>query len=170
MGHVFPLNLQLVATFGTLFMALMLIFIRLRAAKKPTNVKKILMPPIGMSTGFLMFVFPPFRIPFTWGLVAFVTGALLFAWPLIRTSRFEVGSDGEIYLKRSKAFILILFLLLAIRMGAHEYIEGIISLEQTAGVFFTLAFGMLLPWRVAMYWQYKKLKELGRPSEGSSFE
>jgi membrane protein CcdC involved in cytochrome C biogenesis len=159
MGHVFPLNLQLAATLGTLFMALMVIFLRLRAFKKPTNAKKILMPPIGMSTGFLMFAFPPFRIPFTWGLAAFVTGTLLFAWPLIRTSRFETGKDGQVYLKRSKAFILILFALLIIRLWAHEYIEQFITLEQTAGVFFTLAFGMLFPWRIMMYLKYKKLKE-----------
>lgn len=159
MGHVFPLNLQLVATLGTLFMALMVILIRLRASNKPTNAKKILMPPLGMSTGFLMFVFPPFRIPVTWGLAAFVTGTFLFALPLIHTSRFEVGEGGQVYLKRSKAFILILFALLIIRMGAHEYIEQFITLGQTAGLFFTLAFGMLLPWRIMMYWKYKKLKE-----------
>ncbi|PTX64835.1 membrane protein CcdC involved in cytochrome C biogenesis [Melghirimyces profundicolus] len=158
MGNGIPPYLHVTVTLGTLLMALMFVVIRIRSAKKPTNAKKILMPPAGMSTGFLMFIFPPFRIPLTWGLAAFATGALLFAWPLIRTSRFRVRG-GDIYLKRSKAFVSILFILLAVRMLAHEYVEHFITLEQTAGLFFILAFGMLLPWRVAMYLKYRKLKE-----------
>ncbi|MDA8351865.1 MAG: cytochrome c biogenesis protein CcdC [Firmicutes bacterium] len=152
------MNLHLILTAGMLTIACAVIIIRLRSARKPTNTKKIIMPPVGMSTGFLMFVYPPCRIPFTWGLVAFIAGTLLFALPLIRTSRFYV-TDGQVYLKRSKAFVWILFTLLIIRISAHEYLEQFITLEQTAGVFFVLAFGMLLPWRLAMYMQYKKLKD-----------
>ncbi|WP_246064855.1 CcdC family protein [Melghirimyces algeriensis] len=139
---------------------MIVIFIRLRSVRKPTNTKKIIMPPIGMSTGFFMFIFPVFRIPLSWGITAFITGTLLFSWPLIKTSQFEV-IDGKIYLKRSKAFIWILLLLLFIRMFAHEYVEQLISLEQTASLFFVLAFGMLLPWRTAMYIRYKQLKKQG---------
>jgi membrane protein CcdC involved in cytochrome C biogenesis len=29
-------------------------------------------------------------------------------------------------------------------------------------MFFLLAFGMILPWRVAMYWQYRKLSNQNR--------
>jgi membrane protein CcdC involved in cytochrome C biogenesis len=36
-------------------------------------------------------------------------------------------------------------------------VEEHISIPQTGGVFFILAFGMILPWRVTMYLQYRRL-------------
>lgn len=143
-------------TIVPIMMALTFIVIRLRAAKKPTSAKKIILPPLAMSTGFLMFLYPSTHIPVSWGIIAFLAGAVLFSYPLIRTSRFHVV-DGKIYLKRSKAFIFILLGLLALRLGLHTYVEHIFSIPQTGAVFFILAFGMILPWRVAMYLQYRRL-------------
>jgi len=143
-------------TLGTIIMALTFVVIRLRAAKKPTSAKKIILPPIAMSTGFLMFLYPPTRIPFSWGIIAFLAGAVFFSYPLIRTSQFHIIGD-DIYLKRSKAFVFILLGLLLLRLGLHTYVEEHISIPQTGAVFFILAFGMILPWRVAMYLQYRRL-------------
>jgi membrane protein CcdC involved in cytochrome C biogenesis len=157
MVHTFPINLNFFAPIFAFLMASVMIIIRLRASKKPTNAKKILIPPLGMSTGFLMFLYPPMRIPWSWALIAFLAGALLFSYPLIRTSKFEIV-DGQIYLKRSRAFIFILIGLFVLRMALHTYVEHLISVEQTGSVFFILAFGMLLPWRLAMFMQYKKLE------------
>lgn len=148
--------LHVASLLGSLGSALMVILIRVRATKKPTNAKKIIMPPVGMSTGFLMFIAPFTRIPVTWGLLAFAVGAIFFSYPLIRTSRFYKIND-EVYLHRSKAFIFILLILLAIRMAMHTYIEEFVTLPQTGAIFFLLAFGMLLPWRLVMYLQYRKL-------------
>ena len=145
MGHVFPLNLQLAATLGTLFMALMVIFLRLRASKKPTNAKKILMPPNRDEHRLSDVCLSALSNSLHLGTGSLCNGNTSSSPGLIRTSRFETGKDGQVYLKRSKAFILILFALLIIRLWAHEYIEQFITLEQTAGVFFTLAFGMLFP-------------------------
>jgi membrane protein CcdC involved in cytochrome C biogenesis len=155
----FTLNIHTVSLIGSLVAAILVIFVRLRSSGKPVNVMKIIMPPIGMSTGFLMFVVPFTRIPFTWGLASFAAGALLFAYPLIRTSRFH-SVNGIIYLQRSKAFIWILLVLLIIRLALHEYVEAYITIYQTGAVFFILAFGMLLPWRVAMYLQYRELQKV----------
>jgi membrane protein CcdC involved in cytochrome C biogenesis len=148
--------LHIAATLGSIIMALTFVVIRLRAAKKPTSAKKIILPPIAMSTGFLMFLYPPTRIPVSWGIIAFLAGAVFFSYPLIRTSHFQVVG-GDIYLKRSKAFIFILLGLLILRLGLHTYVEEHISIPQTGAVFFILAFGMILPWRVAMYLQYRQL-------------
>ena len=137
--------------------ALSVIGIRLKAANRPTSERKIIIPPLGMSTGFAMFLFPFMRIPLVWGLVAFLAGAVFFSYPLIRTSRFE-ARDGQIYLKRSKAFIVILLVLLVIRLILHDYVEQFVSLPQTGALFFLLAFGMLVPWRVAMLIGYRKLQ------------
>lgn len=152
---------QYASLFGTGFavvVASFIIFMRVRATKKPTSARKIIIPPLGMSTGFLMFLVPEMRIPWLWGIGAFLAGAIFFSIPLIRTSRFEV-IEGEIYLKRSKAFILILIVLFAIRMGLHNYVEQHISIAQTGAVFFLLAFGMLLPWRLAMFYRYKQMEK-----------
>lgn len=143
----------------TLAAACAVIFIRLRASDRPVNKMKIIMPPIGMSTGFLMFVYPPMRIPLEWALIAFAAGAVFFSYPLMLTTKFQ-AEQGRIYARRSKAFIFILLGLLAIRISLHSYIEEFISIYQTGAVFFILAFGMIVPWRVYMYVQYLKLMRI----------
>ncbi|MFD2615388.1 CcdC family protein [Paenibacillus gansuensis] len=144
---------HLLTTLVSLFAGLFVIRIRMRAGDRPTNLKKIIIPPLGMATGFAMFFVPAVRIPWEWGLAAFAAGAVLFAFPLIQTSKLHIV-DGDIYIKRSKVFAFIIVALLLLRVGLHDVVEQYISLEQTAAVFFILAFGMLLPWRLAMTAQY----------------
>lgn len=64
-------HMQVVSSIGMVAMALLAIFVRMRGTNKPISTVKIIMPPIGMSTGFLMFVAPAFRVPGMWGLLAF---------------------------------------------------------------------------------------------------
>lgn len=137
--------------------ALAVIALRIRAAGKPTNARKIIIPPLGMTTGFAMFLFPQMRIPWLWAIAAFAAGACFFAYPLIRTSTFA-SEGGQVYLKRSKAFIFILLLLLVVRLALHNYVEHYISLQQTASLFFILAYGMLLPWRLVMLIKFRRLQ------------
>ncbi len=59
---------------------------RVREGRTAVTLKKIVMPPLGMATGFCMFFYPPCRVPFLWGLAAFLIGAVLFAYPLLLTS------------------------------------------------------------------------------------
>jgi membrane protein CcdC involved in cytochrome C biogenesis len=158
MGHSFSASLPITSTFGMVVFAFTIIILRLRATKRPVSVAKIIMPPIGMSSGFLMFLFTPMRIPTLWALAAFAVGVIFFSYPLILTSKFErVGN--EIFLRRSKAFIVILVAILLVRVLLHSYVEQWITISQTAALFFILAFGMLLPWRVVMYLQYQKLRK-----------
>ncbi|MUG72201.1 DUF1453 family protein [Paenibacillus validus] len=145
-------------------MALLAVFVRSRAGSKPITVSSIVMPPIGMSTGFLMFALPFFRIPLAWAGSAFLAGLLLFSYPLIRSSRLERRSGG-IYVKRSKSFALVLLILLALRLGLHEYIERFVSIPQTGALFFILAFGMIVPWRAAMLRQYIRLQARSEPKD-----
>lgn len=156
MGYPHAINLQTVTTIGAVGMALLVIGIRLRAAQKPTSARKIIIPPLGMTTGFFMFLFPQTHIPFSYAIGALAAG-LFFSFPLIRTSKFEVH-NGDIYLKRSKAFPLILLSLLAIRMALRGFVEQFVTLPQTGAIFFLLAYGMIVPWRVAMLRRYTQLK------------
>ncbi len=130
---------------------------RLREVSRPVSAPKIIMPPVGMSTGLAMFLYPPTRVPLAWAAAAFALGALVLAIPLIVTSRLHLGHDGRVYVRRSRAFLWILIGLVAIRFALRGVIEHYISLPQTAGLFFLLAFGMILRWRVGMLLEYRRL-------------
>lgn len=129
---------------------------RMRETTRPVTPRKIVIPPLGMSTGFSMFVYPPARIPLLWALIAFAFGALVLSYPLVKSSRLHKVGDA-VMLKRSRAFLWIIFGLFAIRFAARHYVEQYVSAIQTGGVFFVLAFGMILVWRLRMYLEYKKL-------------
>ena len=129
---------------------------RVREARTAVTVRKIVIPPLGMSTGFCMFLVPAFRVPILWAAVAFLIGALLLSWPLLVTSRLVIRGD-EVVMHRSKAFFLVIIVLAAIRYFARDYFDTFISIQQTAGLFFILAFGIILRWRMQMLSQYRAL-------------
>jgi membrane protein CcdC involved in cytochrome C biogenesis len=149
------MNTVVISSIGAALMAIMVMFVRLKAAKKPTNAKKIILPPFFMASGALMYVMPMFRPSLTEVIGAIVVGAF-FSIFLIKTSKFEIR-DNDIYLKRSKAFIYILVGLLIIRIAMKSVLSAEINATQLGGMFFLLAFCMLLPWRIAMFLDYKKL-------------
>jgi membrane protein CcdC involved in cytochrome C biogenesis len=136
---------------------------RVQEGRSAVTARKILIPPMGMATGFSMFVAPPFRVPWMWALVAFAIGALLLAYPLVRTSRLAWDGD-TVMMRRSPVFFIVVIVLAVVRFAAKQYFDRLMSLEQTAGLFFILAFGMILCWRVSMYLEYRNLIT-GRRSE-----
>lgn len=137
-------------------MATTMIIVRARVARKPTSAKKIILPPIMMSTGALMFIFPAFRVETIQIIEAILLG-IIFSIFLIKSTKFEIR-NGEIYLIPSKLFIFILFGLLIVRLIIKLIIGSIISFGETSGLFFLLAFGMMITWRVAMLYKYQQLK------------
>ena len=141
---------------ATLGGAVVMIGWRLRETTRPVTVPLIVIPPLGMATGFCMFIYPPARIPWSWAIGALLVGAVLLAEPLSRSSRLERRGDA-IVLQRSRAFLWILLGLLAVRFALRDYIGHIVSPMQTAGVLFTLAFGMIARWRASMYVAYQRL-------------
>lgn len=145
------------STIVAIVMGTFVMTVRARSAKKPASAKKIILPPLFMSTGALMFVFEYFRVAPFQIVEAFSVG-LLFSIVLIWTSRFEV-KDGDIYLKQSKAFVFILVGLLIVRLIAKIILSSTIHIGELSGMFWILAFGMIVPWRIAMFVQYKKLEK-----------
>ncbi|RNF41114.1 CcdC family protein [Planococcus salinus] len=152
-----PELLLIVTSVGAVIMGILVMFVRSKASKKPVSAKKIILPPLFMSTGALMFVFEFFRVSPIQIAEALVVG-MLFSTVLIWTSKFEVKEDG-IYMKQSKAFIFILIGLLAVRLIGKMVLSSTIDVGELSGMFWILAFGMIVPWRVAMYLQYKKIVE-----------
>jgi membrane protein CcdC involved in cytochrome C biogenesis len=136
--------------------AIVIVLWRVRETQRPVTAAKIVVPPLAMSTGLSMFVYPPTRIPVTWGLGAFVVGAALLAIPLIRTSRLTLQGD-VVMLKRSRAFLWILLGLVIVRLAARAWVEQYVTPLQTGAVFFLLALGMIVRWRVTMLVEYRAL-------------
>ncbi|MGA8111138.1 MAG: cytochrome c biogenesis protein CcdC [Acidobacteriaceae bacterium] len=152
MMHITPATAALASVVG----AFGVILWRIQEGRTAITLRKILIPPAGMATGFCMFAVPAFRVPWVWALVAFLVGAVFLAWPLLRTTRLH--RDGEtIMMKRSGAFLAVIVVLAAIRIFARSYFDRFLTVEQTGALFFVLAFGMILRWRAGMFFAYRSL-------------
>lgn len=130
---------------------------RIRETAKPLNVMKIVMPPLGMTTGLCMFFYPPTRIPATWGLGAFLVGWFILAYPLIFTTELY-ENEGQLFVKKSRLFLVILFALLAVRLAARSYIDTLVSPLQTGSIFYLLALGMIIHWRMDMFFKFRRFQ------------
>lgn len=130
--------LFLIASIGAVIMGIVVIFVRKHASKTPLTLKKIIIPPVMMSTGALMYIFPYFRLSWIHIAETIVIGAI-FSVVLIITTKYEV-KNSELYVRQTKAFPVILMGLLLARIA----LKYIFSLNTTpgeiGGMFFLLAF------------------------------
>ena len=145
------------STLIAIFMGMGVFIIRMKSQKKPVTTKKIIIPPVAMSTGALMFIFEEFRVQPV-QIIEAVSLGIVFSVVLIATSKFEFR-DNNIYLKASKAFPFILIGLLIFRVILKLLFADSLDVGELAGMFFILAFSMLAPWRIAMLVKYNKLKK-----------
>jgi membrane protein CcdC involved in cytochrome C biogenesis len=129
---------------------------RVRETRRALTVSRIVMPPLGMSMGFSMFLVDQFRMPLIWAITAFVAGFFVFSYPLIRTSVLT-RNGGDVMMRGSPAFLIVILLLALIRFVLRGYVETIITPMQTAALFFVLAFGMIVRWRLHMLRTYQAL-------------
>jgi len=129
---------------------------RLRETRRAVSLRKIVIPPLGMATGLSMFFIPAFRIPLAWAGLAFLIGAIALAYPLVLTTRLIREGDA-IMMKRSSAFLAVIFVLAAVRFLARGYFDTLLTAQQTAALFFILAFGMILRWRAKLFIDFRKL-------------
>lgn len=163
MQHI-PVSYTLVASIAGLAGVLAW---RIREGRTAVTVRKILIPPMGMATGFSMFIVPAFRVPITWAIAAFLIGAVALAYPLLLTSTLERTGDA-IMMKRSGAFFSVVIALAAVRYLARGYFDSLLTIEQTGGLFFILAFGMIVRWRMSMYMKYRELTAVEQVPTGIS--
>ena len=129
---------------------------RLRETRTAVTQRKIVIPPLGMATGFCMFFVPAFRMPLMWAVAAFLIGYVALAYPLLLTTRLIRQGDA-VMMQRSSAFLVVILVLAVIRFLARGYFDTILSAQQTAALFFVLAFGMILRWRFKMFMDFKQL-------------
>ena len=83
-----PVYLIIGSTALAIFMGTLALIVRSKAAKKPVTSVKIILPPLFMSTGALMFIFEEFRVSPIQVVEALVVG-MLFSIILIKTTNFE---------------------------------------------------------------------------------
>jgi membrane protein CcdC involved in cytochrome C biogenesis len=129
---------------------------RLREVRTAISLRKIVLPPLGMATGFSMFFVPAFRIPWAWAAGAFLIGAVALAWPLLLTTRL-IRQGDTVMMKRSSAFLAVILVLAAIRFFARGYFDTLLTARQTAALFFILAFGMIVSWRAKLLIDFRKI-------------
>lgn len=138
-----------------LAMGVIMLFVRLKSSSQPTSTKKIILPPLFMSTGLAMFLFPTFHVSWLQVGESLILG-MFFSVFLIKTSKFT-KKDNEVYLVPSRSFALILTSLFLIRILLKLIIGSKISIGETSGMFYLLALGMIFTWRMAMLIQYKRI-------------
>ena len=140
-----------------LIMGSIVYFIRMKSTKKPMSIRKIVLPPIMMSTGALMYIYEPFRLS-SLEIVESIVLGLVFSVILIVTTKFEVRDD-DIYLIQNKLFPIILVSLLVIRTVIKWLLSETFDPMTLAGMFFLVGFSMIVPWRISMYFKYQNLKD-----------
>lgn len=150
--HLPPLLLLFITLAG----AAVVLTWRFRETAAPVTLKSLVAPPLGMATGFFMFIEPHMRVPLEWALGALALGALVFAEPLARSSRLTREGD-RFMMKRSRAFLWILLGLLAARFALRQWLEQYVSQLQTGALFYLLAFGAIARWRVQLVLEYRRL-------------
>lgn len=101
-----------------------------------------------------MFLYEPMRVNVAYLALAFVVG-FVFSYPLIKSTTLYIQRE-QVYVRRSKGFVIVLLSLLLIRLILHNYISDFLSLFQTAGCFFVSVYGMIVPWRIGMYQRFRQ--------------
>ena len=144
-----------IASFGAALIGTLAILAwRVRESRRPVSLRSLIIPPLGMSTGFSMFAMPAFRIPWTWGLAAFVLGALVFAYPLVSSPQLTV-EDGLIMMRRSRWFLVVILGLAAVRLGLRECTSAaLFPSSRPRDSSSVLAFGMIVRWRTTLLLEY----------------
>jgi membrane protein CcdC involved in cytochrome C biogenesis len=155
------LNVEMIlftaASIMAVIMGITIIFVRKRSLKEPLTMKKVVIPPVAMSTGALMYVFPYFRLTSNEIYEAIGVG-LVFSLVLVITTKYE-KRDKELYVKQSKWFPIILISLLIIRIVFKSILSMNISPGEIGGMFFLLAFVMIGIWRLSMFFHLNAFKK-----------
>jgi membrane protein CcdC involved in cytochrome C biogenesis len=141
---------------------------RQREAARPLSPRRILIPPLGMSTGTFMYIVPAFRPAPTQLLEALGAGAICGAI-LVATTKLELR-ERSVYLRRSRAIMYVLLALIAVRWIARLWLRQTVPFQQLSGMFFLLALIMILEWRAAMFVSYRRLAASARGGNSGTMQ
>ncbi|MGG0301429.1 cytochrome c biogenesis protein CcdC [Bacillus albus] len=139
-----------------LCIALLIFWRRYRSMYKPIKGTglRILWPLVFLTPGVLWF-FGPIH-PAILQVVIAVSIGIFLAVPLIVLTNYERRADGNIYTKKSAAFLITFIALVVLRYCSRQYIVDLD--QQTIGLlFYVVAVSYIIPWRIACYIKFRKV-------------
>ncbi|EJQ13668.1 cytochrome c biogenesis protein CcdC [Bacillus cereus] len=139
-----------------LCVALLIFWRRYRSMYKPIKGtgKRILWPLLFLTPGILLF-FGPVHPAILQVTIAASIG-VIFAIPLIFLTNYERREDGNIYTKKSAAFLITFIGIVILRYNSRQYIVGLDP--QIIGLlFYVVAVSYIIPWRIACYIKFRKV-------------
>ncbi|MGW5953777.1 CcdC family protein [Bacillus mycoides] len=139
-----------------LCVALLIFWRRYRSMYKPIKGtgKRILWPLLFLTPGILLF-FGPVHPAILQVTIAASIG-VIFAIPLIFLTNYERREDGNIYTKKSAAFLITFIGIVILRYSSRQYIVGLDP--QIIGLlFYVVAVSYIIPWRIACYMKFRKV-------------
>jgi hypothetical protein len=74
------------------------------------------------------------------------------------TTNYEIRQDGRIYAQKNKAFFIALIAVLVIRIALRQFISGIDPISLSL-LFFTVAVGYFVLWRIISFVKFRKVKQ-----------
>ncbi|HFJ9437855.1 TPA: CcdC family protein [Bacillus albus] len=136
--------------------ALLIFWRRYRSMYKPIKGTglRILWPLLFLTPGVLWF-FGPVH-PAILQVVIAVSIGILLAAPLIVLTNYERRDDGNIYTKKSVAFLITFILLVILRYGSRQYIVDL-DKQMIGLLFYVVAVSYIIPWRIACYIKFRKV-------------
>ena len=136
--------------------ALLIFWCRYRSMYKPIKGTglRILWPLVFLTPGALCFLGPVHPAILQVIIAAFI--GILFAVPLIVLTNYERRDDGNIYTKKSAAFLITFIALIVLRYASRQFI---LDLDQrTIGLlFYLVAVSYIIPWRIACFIKFRKV-------------
>ncbi|WP_462412862.1 CcdC family protein [Neobacillus sp. Marseille-QA0830] len=132
---------------------------RTRAMVRPIKGSgiKILLPIIYLIPGIYALSTLALQLRLGQIVIAAVVGVLLSV-PLMFTTNYEIRQDGQIYAQKNKSFFIALFAVVALRIVLRQFISGIDPASLTF-LFFTVACGYIVPWRIVSFIKFKMVKQ-----------
>ncbi|MFK4314255.1 MULTISPECIES: CcdC family protein [unclassified Bacillus (in: firmicutes)] len=139
-----------------LCVALLIFWRRYRSMYKPIKGtgKRILWPLLFLTPGILLFFGPVHPAILQVTIAASIR--VIFAIPLIFLTNYERREDGNIYTKKSAAFLITFIGIVILRYSSRQYIVGLDP--QIIGLlFYVVAVSYIIPWRIACYIKFRKV-------------
>ncbi|WP_459503469.1 CcdC family protein [Bacillus sp. C1] len=136
--------------------AVLIVLLRMRSMNRPMKRKgrRILFPLFFLIPGLSLYSVP-MKLEI-WQISLAAAIGLILSIPLVILSGYEIRGDGQIYPKKSIAFIATFLVIVFIRYYFRSHIEGLDP--QSVGVlFFTVALGYIVPWRIGCYLKFRKV-------------
>lgn len=112
------------------------------------------MPLFFLLPGFSLYAAPIQLADWQIGIAAGI--GLLLSIPLIILSGYEVREDGQIYAKKSIAFIATFLVIVLLRAYFRRHLQGL-DPKSIGILFYTLAVCYIVPWRIGCYMKFRKV-------------